>query len=248
MAPYEKKENPDTTPDPTSRASTDPQIAGPWPPEHLRVRVHGGPALKGYMRVGKTVAQDLDLAVEAEFARLPQNALVLDFGCGPGRVLTWLQSVHEDWNFVGTDMDIEAIDWATENLSHIASFDCNEIRPPLKYDDAYFDLVFCISVFTHLPEDMQTEWLLELRRVVKSGSVVALSVHGEQLLPQHMRMPERGFYYSVGAGTDGLPNYYQTSFQTSEYIQNEWSKILKVEKIMKDQIAGQQDLIICRRI
>jgi len=221
---------------------------GPWPPEHLRLRVHGARDLEGYMSIGKTVAQDLEWALEPELAQIPANASVLDFGCGPGRVLTWFQSTHKGWKFFATDIDNEAISWARANLSHIASFDCNKNRPRLKYDDAYFDFVFSISIFTHLPEEMQTEWLHELRRVVKVSGILTLSVHNEELLPASMSMPESGFYYSVGDGTDGLPDYYQTSFQTSAYINREWSKIFKIEKILRKHIANHQDLVICRRI
>lgn len=245
---FGKYENRRGIPNPRPQPATELSNSSPWPPEHLRLRVHGGRDLEGYVRVGKTVAQDLDLALASEFAQMPANPSVLDFGCGPGRVVTWFQSMYKDWRFFGTDIDNEAINWARENLSHIASFDCNKSQPPLQYEDAYFDFIFSISIFTHLPEDMQAEWLTELKRVVKIGGILALSVHNEELLPKHMSMPASGFYYSVGNGTDGLPDFYQTSFQTSIYINREWSKIFKIEKILKKHIANHQDLVICRRV
>jgi hypothetical protein len=61
-------------------------------------------------------------------------------------------------------------------------FSSNGLRPPLRHSDGLFDFVFSISLFTYLPEDMIFEWLDELRRVTKTGGLVALSVHGVELI------------------------------------------------------------------
>jgi SAM-dependent methyltransferase len=223
------------------------QVDGPWPAEHLRLRVHGGRDLDGYVRAGKMVAQDLQWALGEEFGRMDANSRVLDFGCGPGRVLTWLQSAHKGWRFTGTDIDPESIAWARSNLSHVASFECNASEPPLQCDDAQFDFVYSISVFTHLPEGLEMDWLRELRRVAKPGALLALSVHGEDLRRGWRRMPASGFLYARGRGTAGLPRFYQTSFHTSAYINREWSKIFRVESILEKHVTNHHDLVICRR-
>jgi SAM-dependent methyltransferase len=223
------------------------QTTHPYPPEHLRFRVHGGRDLEGYVRLGKMVTDDLLRALQSGWVRVPEEGKVLDFGCGPGRVITWLQQQRKDLQFYGTDIDAEAIDWAQRNLSAMATFDCNRTMPPLDYESGTFDLIYSISIFTHLPEDMQTAWLAELKRITKPGGYLILTTHAEHLLSRNTeRMPKNGFYYSVSNGTDGLPDFYQTSFQTSAYIEREWSKIFKIEKIVSRGVANHQDMIICR--
>jgi len=49
----------------------------------------------------------------------------------------------------------------------------------LPFEDGFFDLIFSVSIFTHLPEKMQIAWLEELRRASKPGALVLSSVHGE---------------------------------------------------------------------
>ena len=49
--------------------------------------------------------------------------------------------------------------------------------PPLPFEDATFDVVWSIAVFTHLT-DQWAPWLLELRRVMRPGGILIASVMG----------------------------------------------------------------------
>jgi SAM-dependent methyltransferase len=151
----------------------------------------------------------------------------------------------------GTDIDAEAINWCKSNMASVASFSTNAEWPPLAFGDRTFDLVYSISVFTHLPEDMQTAWLEELGRVAKPGSYLLLSTHGKELLPEvtaqdRERFAETGFLYLVGGGTAGLPDFYQNTFHAEDYIHKHWSRFFEIEAIVKGGIANYQDLIVCR--
>src|SRR5206468_8257505 len=63
-----------------------------------------------------------------------------------------------------------------------ARFETNGLSPPLAFGDASFDLAYALSVFTHLPEAIQHDWMDELRRVVRPGGFVLLTMHGERYL------------------------------------------------------------------
>ena len=49
----------------------------------------------------------------------------------------------------------------------------NELAPPLRYEDGQFDLVYAISVFTHLPHDLERAWIDELGRITAPGGLAA---------------------------------------------------------------------------
>jgi len=226
--------------------------AEPAPPEHLRKRVHGAEDIESFEQVGKIVAFNISSATHSEF---PSNTpcRILDFGCGCGRVIRYFSKLIENADFYGSDIDPEAIAWCQDHLAHLGQFVVNPPSPPLPFEDNFFDFVFSISVFTHLPEQMELTWLAELRRVTKPGGLLLLTSHGDHLLTPYVpeetlrQFQESGFYYLVGAETEGLPSFYQTSFHTDAYIHNRWSHFFKIEKFIKKGIADNQDLILCRK-
>jgi hypothetical protein len=76
----------------------------------------------------------------------------------------------------------------------------NRIRPPLPFDDGSMDLVYSLSLFTHLPEHQATEWLDDLARVLKPRALLIMTTHGfpaldtikDSAVHQQMFMRNRG--------------------------------------------------------
>ena len=101
---------------------------------------------------------------------------ILDFGCGCGRVMRHWKTLNGPRLF-GTDYNPYLIDWCRKAFS-FAQFSVNELSPPLAYNDAQFDLVYTISIFTHLEASLQLAWMTELSRVLKPGGILFLTVHG----------------------------------------------------------------------
>src|SRR5436189_225548 len=63
--------------------------------------------------------------------------------------------------------------WLQAHLSPALRVFSNAQGPPLPQPDGYFDLIWAISVFTHIT-DRWSEWLLELHRVLSpSGLLIA---------------------------------------------------------------------------
>ena len=101
---------------------------------------------------------------------------ILDFGCGCGRVMRHWRSLTGPRLF-GADYNPYLIDWCQHSLA-FAEFKTNTLAPPLVYADGQFDLIYTISIFTHLEEHLQILWMKELRRILKPGGSLLLTVHG----------------------------------------------------------------------
>jgi SAM-dependent methyltransferase len=104
---------------------------------------------------------------------------VLDWGCGCGRTLRWMVERAMPHQFSGCDVDAAAIEWCQNNLR--LDFEVTEAPPPLPYQDGAFELVFGVSVFTHLNEDFQQRWLAELCRIIALQGFLLLSVAGTNI-------------------------------------------------------------------
>jgi SAM-dependent methyltransferase len=152
----------------------------PVPPRHLITRVAGTPDVGWFLESGRLAAESIRRALERAGRTVEQLESILDFGCGCGRVIRNWSSL-DGTHVAGSDLSGDAVDWCRENLP-FARFETNELVPPLAFADDAFDLAYALSVFTHLPEAMQLEWIDELARVVRGGGFLLLTMHGERYL------------------------------------------------------------------
>jgi len=226
------------------------RFPGPLPSPNLRKRVHGVTQSYSFERVGKAIAANL---AEAAAAYLPQSTKrpeVLDFGCGCARVLPYFKQTRE-MEIVGSDIDEEAIAWCRENLSDFGEFLVNDAMPPIDLPGDRFDLIYSISVMTHLPERMQTAWLKELSRITKPGGLLLLttrSIRGVDLnWWRRLRFRLRGFIHCGGRLTPGLPKFYRSAFHSEAYVREHWGKFFEILEFRPRGINNDQDLTICRK-
>lgn len=113
---------------------------------------------------------------------LLQNKKVLDWGCGPGRVIRHMPAVFgHNCEFYGTDYNKDSIEWCRKNLPGIV-FNHNSLEAKLPYGDNYFDCVYGISIFTHLSEAMHLAWAKELLRVLKPGGIMLQTMQGDNFI------------------------------------------------------------------
>lgn len=131
-----------------------------------------------------------------EFAKFVKpNDQVLDFGCGSGRLLEALDK--DGLVYVGVDPVPELVDIARQKYKDVTAFDQSargraqktkrsidfraiDIDPGnvrLDFADNYFDHVFSIAVFHHLPsKKLRLDILREFNRVLKDDGYVFLTV------------------------------------------------------------------------
>jgi SAM-dependent methyltransferase len=112
--------------------------------------------------------------IRAELDRLAlaPGARILDAGCGSGRTLEELVAYGE---VQGIELDPGAAELAS-------SRGVGEVRigrlEQLPWEDAQFDLITCLDVIEHTPDDRVT--LSELRRVSKPGGFLLVTVPAYQ--------------------------------------------------------------------
>lgn len=228
----------------------------PLPSPRLRFRVHGSPDARSFLDTGSICALYIKDALKLINRDLYSFEDVLDFGCGCARVLRWFNDAPEHCYLYGADIDGEAISWCRKTL-RFASFEKNEPFPPLPYPSGKFDLVYAISVVTHLDEDCQIAWLKELQRVTKPNAVLIMTTNGSCLqsgLPAEdiATLEEKGFLYRAGTfgrfKPDGLPDFYQIAFHTKKYVFDVWSRFFAIHSYVERGMNNHQDLVLLLKI
>jgi SAM-dependent methyltransferase len=139
--------------------------------------------------------------IQAELDRLPlrAGAQVLDAGCGSGRTLEELGRYGEVY---GIELDPGAAEVAQGR-------GCGEVRigrlEELPWADEHFDLITCLDVIEHTPDDRVT--LRELRRVCRPGGFLLVTVPAYQGLwsthdvaNHHYRRYSRGRLRAAAGG------------------------------------------------
>lgn len=110
---------------------------------------------------------------------LIDNKRILDWGCGPARVIRHLpEVVGNNCQFYGTDYNAKTIKWCTSFIDGI-EFNLNDLNPPISYTSDFFDIIYGISIFTHLSEKNHVDWSKELVRILKPKGILVLTSHGE---------------------------------------------------------------------
>lgn len=225
------------------------------PPPLLRFRVHGALDEESYVTSGRVLAQCIAQALRSQ-GFVFSGARVLDFACGPGRIAAELKRLEPAVDLYGCDSDGDAIAWARGHLAHIGHFRENAMVPPTTFAAGSFDGIYAISVFTHLDETAQDQWLAELRRIVRPGGIVLATVHGASATTscteaELKQLEERGILYRVDRTgplkLDGLPDAYQTTFHTQGYVYGDWSRWFEIVDYVAGGLAGHQDLVVMQR-
>jgi len=121
------------------------------------------------------------------------NAAILDWGCGPARVLRHLpEMVSSSCRLYGTDYNPATVRWDRDNIGG-AEFSLNDTEPPLSYADNYFDAVYGISIFTHLSEKLHYQWFAELIRAIRPGGILLLTLQGKAFTAKLTPAERHGF-------------------------------------------------------
>ena len=225
--------------------------AFPLPSAMLRTVVAGTPDLDWFLATGRAQAAMVAEAIERQGAAVAQLDRLLDFGCGCGRVLRHWSGLAGRVEIYGSDYNPRLIRWCAANLP-FAHFSVNDLQPPLSFDDEFFDVVYALSVVTHLPEPLGRLWIAELSRVLRPGGLLLLTTHGDSYLDR--LTAEEQAQYLAGALVVRRPAAAGTNlctvFHPEQYVRNELAPDLSLLEFVPQGAAigwPGQDLVVFKR-
>ncbi len=138
---------------------------------------------------------------------MPENKSILEWGCGVSRITRHYEKfLNNNSKLYACDINSEMIEWNIKNISNV-KFELTSYNPPTNYQANYFDLVFALSVFTHIESKYQKDWLTEIARVLKSNGIFLFTTHGNhffnKLDESHLRELKKLGSYTISYNQEG---------------------------------------------
>lgn len=218
----------------------------PVPPAHLAFDAYGSINWKSYFDSGVMHSKVIADILNKEM--MTDNIRILEWGCGPGRIIRHLEGAlrHNNVEIYGSDYNVESIEWCRDNIKGI-KFSINQLQPPFPLEANFLDCLYAISVFTHLSEAMHFEWIKEIRRVVKPNGLIIITTHGDsatdRLLLHEKQLYDSGKLIVRGNVKEGEKWY--LAYHPPEFIRD---KLLEsCDIVSHSRFLPTQDIWVARK-
>jgi SAM-dependent methyltransferase len=181
--------------------------------------------IREYLADGWRTLSELMLILESVDRPLARSRSLLEFASGFGRFTRHLARVLPG-RVTCSDLQPGSMEFARAQFGVNAFYSGTEpasLRIPGRYD-----VVFVLSMFTHLPPRRWAEWLETLFAAVEPGGVLVFSVHGEAHgREQGVSLDGDGTRFlasseSASLGTDA----YGTTFTTRSFVERQVARAL----------------------
>ncbi len=129
-----------------------------------------------YFDVGESALHCINRALAAAGLAPADIRRILDLPCGHGRVLRFIRRAFPGAQLTACDLNRGSVGFCARTFG--ADPVVSNTEPAAIPLHGEFDLIWCGSLFTHLPVDTCADFLRLFRRVLAPGGVLVLSLHG----------------------------------------------------------------------
>jgi ubiquinone/menaquinone biosynthesis C-methylase UbiE len=130
-----------------------------------------------YKEDGELTAKEI---IEWTSKYLQGRLKILEWGCGVARIIRHIPVyVDKDSIVYGADINTGMIEWNVNNIPNV-TFQKIDYCPPTSFHDNQFNLVFALSVFTHIEVNFQAKWVAEIHRIISENGIFLFTTHGNK--------------------------------------------------------------------
>jgi SAM-dependent methyltransferase len=241
------------------------EVGVSFPSSREMLTVGGETDLRIFLPIGYECYQIVKRNIPSD---IPSPAKILDFGIGCARSARFFFRDQQKFECFGCDVDEQAIGYVGNSVPFIKATVSRNF-PPLPYTDGFFDVIYSISVFTHLNRRAFTDWLQEIHRVLRRGGFFLVTLHGPQAFSLLENDPERRkllgiakeFSTSTTFASDGFAwmkqpvgstsidtSQFGISFINQEVLRESIDGLFDLVDYRAGEIGGWQDLAVLRRM
>lgn len=174
--------------------------------------------LRDYLADGWRTLAELMLLLEAVDQPLLKTGRVLEFASGHGRFTRHLVKALGPSRVEVSDVVPSAVEFARNTFSvngFLSTSVPEEVRWPGKYD-----LVFVLSLFSHLPRATWSRWLEALYQAVAPGGLLVFSTHGLKAADfDHVELDDEGYFFAASSESNAIDQHeYGTTFTSPSFV------------------------------
>lgn len=184
--------------------------------------------IREYLSDGWRTLSELMVLLEKVDRPLLKIANMLEFASGYGRFTRHLVKALPG-RVTCSDIMPGSIDFLRAQFA-VDTFESSHQPDKIAFDGD-FELVFVLSMFTHLPPPMWASWLTALKRFVKPGGVLVFSVHNEDFAREAgVVFGSDGTCFIASSESPSLDGHiYGTTFTTRKFVEETIIDTLGVE-------------------
>lgn len=177
---------------------------------------------------------------------------VLEFASGYGCVTRHLTKLSNFWDITSCDIHPEAVRFIIDKLK-VSAIESARDPKDLKIMDSSYDVVFCLSFFSHIPDIAWSKWLIKLYDIVKDGGLLIFTTHGFQSMKffNSPKLSKEGYWFwAVSEQKDLDTADYGQTIVTPAYVSTriKWlSGNPIIEQFKEGFWWGHQDLWVVRK-
>lgn len=244
-------------------------------PPNSSMRKTSSTSIRHYFISSVQTSLPIVVCARQQQVKLEEGIRILDFGCGVGRQLLHFTRHFSAPEYHACDIDETSVAFINRAYKNVQAY-TSSFTPPLKYADGFFDMVYSLSIFSHLGLDDQKQWLQEIARITRPGGSCFLTTEGFTALDSiattlrkdrdelRKGLQESGVFYreykflkemvesqqtmKIATPLVGVDGTYGNTMMSPEYIRKHWnSNFFDVVDIVEGVIDYRQDLVVLRR-
>lgn len=206
--------------------------------------------LRDYLADGWRTLSELMLLLEAVGQPLLKTPRVLEFASGHGRFTRHLVKALGAQRVVVSDVVPGAVEFARGTFGvegFLSASAPEDVHWPGRYE-----LVFVLSLFSHLPRSTWGRWLQALYGAVAPGGLLVFSTHGAKAAAfDSVSLDEEGFFFAPSSESHAIDGQeYGTAFTTEAFVLQRIAEICGAQSLVHSvpvHFWNHQDAYVLRK-
>lgn len=190
--------------------------------------------LRDYLADGWRTLAELLLLLEAVDQPLLKMPSVLEFASGHGRFTRHLVKAVGAGRVTVSDVVGSAVEFARSTFGvqgFVSASVPEQLRMPAQYE-----LVFVLSLFSHLPRATWARWLAQLWAAVAPGGLLVFSTHGTKAAAfDNVQLDAEGFFFAPSSESNAIDaQEYGTTFTSPDFVRVRIQEVCGANALVHD--------------